>query len=58
MKLFDADAKIFIKEFKKKFCPQKVEKTTSKSWLLMAVGSVFFSLQPRLPKIAQMFILV
>ena len=53
-----ADAKTSLEKFKKRICPQKVEKTTSKSWLLMAVGSVFFSLQPRLPKIAQMFILV
>ena len=57
MKLFNADAKIFLKKLKKNFCPQKVEKTTSKSCLLMAVGS-FFSLQPRLPKTAQKFISV
>ena len=39
------------------FCPQKVEKTTSKSCILMVVGR-FFSLQPRLPKAAQNLISV
>ena len=47
--------KYLLKNLKMFFCPQKVEKNTSKSCILMAVGS-FFSLQPRLPKTAQNFI--
>ena len=35
--------KYFLKKFNFFFCPQKVEKTTPKSCLLMAVGRVFFS---------------
>ena len=30
----------------KNYCPQKVEKNTPKSWILMAVGSFFFSAAP------------
>ena len=51
------DKKYFYKNLKKYFCPQKVEKTTPKSCILMAVGR-FFSLQPLLPKTAQNFISV
>ena len=43
--------KCFKKNLKNFFCPQKVEKTTPKSCILMEVG-IFFSLQPRLPKTA------
>ena len=50
--------KIFKNVFKKiliSFCPQKAEKTTPKSYTLMAFWS-FFSLQPRLPNKAKNFI--
>ena len=57
MQLFNADAKIFLENLKKNLCQQKVEKTTSKRCLLMAVG-FFFSLQPRQPKTAQNLISV
>ena len=43
MQLFNADAKIFLEKLKKNLCQQKVEKNTSKSCILMAVGSFFFS---------------
>ena len=33
----------YLKNFKLFFCPQKVEKTTPKSCILMAVGSFFLS---------------
>ena len=36
----------FLKNWKKKFWPQKVEKTTPKSCILMAVGRFFFSAAP------------
>jgi hypothetical protein len=36
----------FYKNLKKKICPQKVEKTTQKSCILMAVGNFFFSVAP------------
>ena len=45
MQLVSADAKTFFKIFLEFFCPQKVEKTTPKSCILMAVGS-FFSAAP------------
>jgi hypothetical protein len=38
--------KYFKKELKMFFCPQKVGKTTSKSCILMAVGSFYFSAAP------------
>ena len=44
MQLFSAKAIIALKKLKKKFYPQKVKKkNTSKSCILMAVGSFFFS---------------
>ena len=49
--------KYVLKNLKFFFCPQKVEKNTPKSCILMAVGS-FFTLQPRLPKKTQNFISV
>ena len=49
MHLFSADAKISLKKSKLLFCPQKVEKTTTKSCILMAVGS-FFLCSPNCPK--------
>ena len=50
MQLFNADAKIFLEKLKKKFCPQKVEKASQKSCILMAVGSFFFLCSPVCPK--------
>jgi len=41
MQLFSADAKTFSEKLEMFFCPQKVEKTTSKSFILMAVGNFF-----------------
>ena len=42
--------KYFLKIFSNFFCPQKVEKTNSKSCLFMAVGSCFFLCSPACPK--------
>ena len=42
--------KYFLKILKKIFCPQKVEKTTSKCCILMTVGSGFFLCSPELPR--------
>ena len=49
MQLFSAVAKKFKKKFKVLFCPQKVEKTTLKSWS-EKLKSTFFPLLPELPK--------
>ena len=40
MQLFSADAKLFLKELKKKFWPHKVEKNTQK---VAQKYSIFFS---------------
>ena len=45
MQLFSADAKIFLEKFKKEMFPTKVEKTTSKSCLLMAAPPAQNSLE-------------
>ena len=47
---FSADAKIFMQNFKFFFFPQKVEKTTPKICILMAVGSFFFLCCPNCTK--------
>ena len=49
MHLFSADATMFSKKFKFFFCPQKVEKTTLKSFS-EKLKSTFFSLLPAQPK--------
>jgi hypothetical protein len=43
MQLFNVVAKIYFLNVRKKICPQKVEKTTPKSCILMAVVCFFFS---------------
>ena len=42
MQLFSADAAMFLKIFKKNFCPQKVEKTTLKSCSEFLKSTFFF----------------
>ena len=49
MRLFSADATIFLKKSQILFCPQKVEKPTLKS-CSEKLKSTFFSLLPGLPK--------
>ena len=57
MQLFSADAKKIQTQIKMFFCPQKVEKTTPKSCIHMAVRRVFFfsADSPQQPKTSYPF---